>query len=193
MRQLVLAGLLAGCATAVPFDDPCACIIIPEANGTLAARLDGVQLTFDHGNDPAGSQTAGATGYLYWPGNGASASALDLSSDGITVEATWGTAGTPDLTVAAPLVALEWDTSDSIDVDFMAGDTYALGPRGGTLRIREIAGDAENGWRIRGNFSGQVCTDPQQGQGCAVLDGSFAFDVTNLPPGAADSGLVVSG
>ncbi|MCC5974705.1 MAG: hypothetical protein JJT81_11710 [Rubellimicrobium sp.] len=174
MRSVpVLAlALLAACAASVPV--PCACVLPLVPNGLVSLRLDGRDLAFE-----GGASTIEVAGALYQPDTTA----------GRPVEFTLETAGFFLLaTLTGPQGA---GLLERLDIGPGLGGTAeasvdtsrALAPTSGTVQLREIA-QQDGGYRIRGRFSAEVCTDAQNRIGCRPLSGNFAFDAVELPEGA---------
>lgn len=192
MRHLSALVLLAGCASAIPFDDPCACVIIPEINGAISLAMFGAALTFD--DDISPTESMPVTGNLFGVAvGGASANFLDIEGmDGVSLSASWGNTTSFDMAAPAALTDLYFQTSARADTEFAESAAYDLGPQGGTLRLREIVADPDGGYRVRGGFSGQVCNSDAVDD-CTTLTGNFAFDAPTLPANGNATTLIAGG
>lgn len=176
------AVLVAACASTAPVA-PCACVVIPDLNGLTSLALDGRALAF-----AGGEPTMAITGGLYAASDYQTETNLVLDGSGFGLAASWGANPAADLTVPAALTDLGY-LRVIAHGDLAESESLTLGPRGGTLTLREIAPRPEGGYRVRGSFSGQVCLDAEAGTGCMPAAGNFAFDAGVLPAGAA--GLMV--
>lgn len=161
------------------------CIVDLEFDGITALALDGQTLDFAESTDKR-MPIAGNIYEIseYWSANG-----LTVQSYTLGVEANFG--ASLDLTRPAALTSLSFDTGALRGVPELEGTDYQMGPRGGSLQVTAIVPQA-GGYRIRGEFTGQICPQDDTNLPCQTLQGRFAFDSDTLPASAITGNLVNS-
>jgi hypothetical protein len=161
------------------------CIVEADINGIIALGLDGQTLAIADTDDNR-LPISGAIREVseYWTAN-----TLRIDANGFGVEANFG--ATLDLTRPATLTFLGFDTEVQRGVPMFEGTEYSMGPRGGALQLTAIV-PQDGGYRVRGEFSGQICPEDGASLPCQTLQGRFAFDAESLPATAVTGNLVAS-
>jgi len=194
MRHLIAVTLLAGCAGSVPFDNPCACVVIPVANGAASMMLAGRVITFSEDSAGDTPEVLPVAGEVYGVASGADLNGFSLYTvtSGLDIAAAWTDGDTFDMAAPARITRMEVATYGFAGVTFDDAESYDLGPRGGTVTLREIVAEGD-GWRLRGSYRAEVCrTHPEPGP-CVTANGNFAFSEPSLPEGGLTGALVPAG
>ena len=186
MRHLVAVTVLAGCASAVPSGDPCACVVLPDPNGAMSVAFDGTPLQLD-GDEGGAYDTTPVFGSFFTSEDGRSVVTHGIGVDaaaGFGISAEWAPGAGYGTATPADVTSVFFMTGLRADTEYISGTAYALGPAGGTLHLRQIEARDDGDWRVRGDYAAQVC--PETGVGpCATLTGEFAYTVNELPDPAA--------
>ncbi len=174
MRPVVLLSLatLAACAGAVSV--PCGCLVPLQSNGELALRFDGRDLVFDEG-----ARTLAIEGTV---SNRSAPSVppsdLRLDAAGFYMQVDFPG---PDVAGVITELGIGPGLGDATTAVVQGWHTMpATGPR--SFQLREIL-QSEEGYRLRGGFSAEVCLDIEERSGCRPVTGNFAFDAAEIPPG----------
>lgn len=180
-RQLLLCLVLAACAAPQP-DYGCACMVLPPSNGILAVNVDGRNYT-------EGSADAAVPFIAYGVLRPRWESGEPVSRHEIGVG---GTFGPIDFNALFPTDEVGQELDPAGIARLTEGRfypepgpdaperTYELGPRGGTVRITDVAPGEAMALRVRGEMQGQFC-DVAEGGPCVSIVVRFAFDTDALP------------